>query len=197
MPTTPPVNETIHIAHDANGLDVIGFSLPFPRLLRVEWRRQIDDRVRPRARCRRPASLAPFARRAESPNIPEPSLSETIRPSTPPSHRRAFAGTRCPLGDHMILGILGWIVVGLIVGYIASKAVDLHGDDPKLGVGVAAAGALVSAGLYSLFSGSGVTAWNPWALLFAAIGATTGAVIWHGVRSRYVSRERYVPRKSY
>jgi uncharacterized membrane protein YeaQ/YmgE (transglycosylase-associated protein family) len=97
----------------------------------------------------------------------------------------------------MIVGIISWIVVGLIIGFIASKAVNLHGDDPRLGIGVAAGGAVVAAALYSLFSGSGVTAWNPWGVLFAAIGALTGVVIWHAIRSRYVSRERYVPRKSY
>jgi uncharacterized membrane protein YeaQ/YmgE (transglycosylase-associated protein family) len=97
----------------------------------------------------------------------------------------------------MILGIIGWIVVGLVVGFIASKLVNLRGDDPRLSIGVAVGAAVVAGWLYSMISGAGVTAWNVWGLLFAAIGAVVGAVVWHAVRSRFISHERYVPRKSY
>lgn len=97
----------------------------------------------------------------------------------------------------MLIGIIGWIVIGLIVGFIATKVVNLRGDDPRLGIAVAAGGAIVVAWLYSLISGAGVTAWNPWSLMFAAIGAVIAVVTWHGVRSRYVSHARYTPRSSY
>ena len=97
----------------------------------------------------------------------------------------------------MILGILGWIVIGLIVGFIATKLVDLHGDDPRLGFGVACGGAIVMAALYTMISGAGVSAWNVWSILFAAVGAVAGVVTWHVVRSRYVSREAYTTRRSY
>jgi uncharacterized membrane protein YeaQ/YmgE (transglycosylase-associated protein family) len=97
----------------------------------------------------------------------------------------------------MILGLIGWIVVGVIVGLVASKFVNLRGDDPRLSIGVAAAGAILGGVLYTIASGTSVSAWNPWSILFAAVGAVVGAVAWHAVRSRYVSRERYVPRKSY
>ena len=30
-----------------------------------------------------------------------------------------------------VLSILGWVAAGLLVGFIASKFVDLHGDDPR------------------------------------------------------------------
>jgi len=97
----------------------------------------------------------------------------------------------------MIIGIIGWIVIGLIVGFIATKVVDLHGDDPRLGFGVACGGAIVAAALYTMISGAGVSAWNPWSLLFAAIGAVAAVVTWHAVRSRYVSRESYTTRRSH
>jgi uncharacterized membrane protein YeaQ/YmgE (transglycosylase-associated protein family) len=97
----------------------------------------------------------------------------------------------------MIIGIIGWIVVGLIVGFIARKAVDLHGDDPRLGYAAACGGAIVAAVLYTVISGAGVSPWNVWSLLSAAIGAVAAVVIWHAVRSRYVSRESYTTRRSY
>ncbi len=97
----------------------------------------------------------------------------------------------------MLLGIIGWLVVGLIIGFIASKVADLRGDDPRLGMAVAAGGAIVAGALYSIISGAGVTAWNPWSLIFAAIAALAGAVIWHVVRSRYASKQTYSQRRSY
>jgi uncharacterized membrane protein YeaQ/YmgE (transglycosylase-associated protein family) len=97
----------------------------------------------------------------------------------------------------MFLGLLGWVVVGLIIGFIASKAVNLRGDDPRLGIGVAGGGAILGGFLYTVISGNSVSAWNPSGILFAALGAVAGVVIWHGVRSRFASKAVYVPRKSY
>jgi uncharacterized membrane protein YeaQ/YmgE (transglycosylase-associated protein family) len=97
----------------------------------------------------------------------------------------------------MILGILGWIVVAVVVGFIASKFVNLRGDDPRFGIAAAIGGGIVVALVYRMISGVAVTAWNPRSLLFAGIGAVVGVVIWHAVRSRYISKERYVPRSSY
>jgi hypothetical protein len=92
---------------------------------------------------------------------------------------------------------VGWIVIGSMVGFIVSKMLDLHGDDPRLGIGVSAGGAIVAAAIYTLIRGAGVTPWNPWSMLFAAIGAGAGLGIWHGVRSRYVSRTPQTHRRSY
>ena len=98
----------------------------------------------------------------------------------------------------MIIGVIvGWIAIGLVVGLIASKFVDLHGDDPRLAMGVSCGGAIVAAALYSMISGAGVGAWHGWALFFAALGAGGAVVAWHLVRSRYVSREAYTTRRSY
>ena len=97
----------------------------------------------------------------------------------------------------MFLGLVGWVVIGLIVGFIVSKVLDLHGDDPKLGIAVAGVGAVVGGILYSVISGVEVSAFNPWSILSAAVGAGAGAAVWHGVRSRYVSRAAYTTRRSY
>ena len=97
----------------------------------------------------------------------------------------------------VIVAILEWIIVGAIVGFVASKTVNLRGDDPRLGILTAVGAAVVAAGLYTFFSGAGMGAWRPWALVCAAAGAAAGAATWHAVRSRSISHDRYVPRKSY
>ena len=97
----------------------------------------------------------------------------------------------------MLMGIIGWVVIGLIVGFAVSKAMDLHGDDPRFGIGAAVGGAIVAATLYTLISGAGVTPFNVWSMLFAAVGAAIAVAAWHGVRSRYVSHVPYKRRSSY
>ena len=97
----------------------------------------------------------------------------------------------------MFIGIIGWVIVGLLVGFIVSKVLDLHGDDPRLGIGVAVGGAIVFATLYTIISGAGVTAFNIWSLVFAALGAGAGLAAWHLIRSKYVSHATYTRRRSY
>jgi uncharacterized membrane protein YeaQ/YmgE (transglycosylase-associated protein family) len=82
----------------------------------------------------------------------------------------------------MLIGVVGWIVLGIIAGLIASKVVSLRGDDPKMGICAAAIGALIGGWLYSLFSGSAVTSFNPKSLLFAAVAAVVVLVAFHGWR---------------
>ncbi len=97
----------------------------------------------------------------------------------------------------MIMGVFGWVVVGLLVGFIASKIVNLHGDDPMGGIGVATIAAVVMAAAYTIISGDGVSAWNLWSIIFAAMGAIAGVITWHLVRSRFVSRAPQTSRRSY
>ena len=97
----------------------------------------------------------------------------------------------------MLMGIIGWVVVGLAVGFIVSKVLDLHGDDPLLGIGISLGGAIVFAVLYTVISGAGVSAFNIWSLMFAAVGAGVGTAAWHLIRSKSVSHAPYSRRSSY
>ena len=97
----------------------------------------------------------------------------------------------------VFLTIVEWVVIGLLVGFIVSRAVNLHGDDPRLGMFCAAGVAVLVAAIYTYFSGAGMNPWRPWTLACAAAAALGGAVVWHAVRSRSISHDRYTPRSSY
>ena len=98
----------------------------------------------------------------------------------------------------MIVSIIGWIVAGLVVGFVASKLVNLRGDDPKFGIGAAVGGALVAGVLQRVIGGAAADGgWSAWGLLFAALGAIVGVVIWHAVRSRTISHDHQSRRRSY
>jgi uncharacterized membrane protein YeaQ/YmgE (transglycosylase-associated protein family) len=88
----------------------------------------------------------------------------------------------------MLMGIIGWVIVGLIAGFAASKFVNLRGDDPNIGIGLGGVGAVVGGALYSVISGAGVTAFNIWSLLFACIGAAAAVGTWHAMRRRSAPR---------
>ena len=70
------------------------------------------------------------------------------------------------------MGIIAWIVVGLIAGLLAKLV--MPGDDPG-GIIVTAligmAGALVGGFIVGLLGGSGATGFNIWSILVATLGA--------------------------
>jgi len=84
----------------------------------------------------------------------------------------------------MFIGVVGWVVLGTIAGFIAAKMVDLRGDDPNLGIGIGAAGGLLGGWIYSLYSGMAVTPFNEKSLLSAAAVAVLALLAWHGWRRR-------------
>lgn len=97
----------------------------------------------------------------------------------------------------VFLGILGWVVIGLLVGFLASKVVHLRGDDPRFGMAAAVAGAVIAAVVYVVASGTGLAAWSGLALMWSAVGAAAAAAVWHLVRSRFISHDSYTERRSY
>jgi uncharacterized membrane protein YeaQ/YmgE (transglycosylase-associated protein family) len=83
----------------------------------------------------------------------------------------------------MIFHLLGWSVLGLIAGFIASKMVNLRGDDPRLGFALGAIGAVVAGWIFSAFSIAGVQSFNPWSFITAFAGSIALLVGWHAMRA--------------
>ncbi len=89
-----------------------------------------------------------------------------------------------------------WAVIGLLIGYIASKIVK-SSDGPAIGILVAVGSAVVIGAGCSIIGGNGLAIFTLKALIAAAIGAAASTVIWHAVRSRFVSHEVQSVRRSY
>src|SRR5580700_7766832 len=97
----------------------------------------------------------------------------------------------------MPLVVIGsWIVVGLLIGFVASKIIK-SSDGPAFGIFVAIGSALVFGVVSGIIGGSGVSTFTIKPLIAAAIGGAAGAVVWHLVRSRFVSHEVQTVRRSY
>jgi uncharacterized membrane protein YeaQ/YmgE (transglycosylase-associated protein family) len=69
------------------------------------------------------------------------------------------------------MSILGWIVLGGLAGWLASRIVRGHGLGLLGNIVVGIVGALIGGFLISLLGGSGVTGFNPWSFVVAVIGA--------------------------
>ncbi len=70
------------------------------------------------------------------------------------------------------MGIITWIVVGLIAGLLGKLV--MPGDDPGgiiVTILIGIVGAFIGGFVVSIFGGTGVTGFNIWSIIVATIGA--------------------------
>jgi uncharacterized membrane protein YeaQ/YmgE (transglycosylase-associated protein family) len=82
------------------------------------------------------------------------------------------------------MGIISWIILGLIAGFIGSKIVDRQGQGFWLDIVLGIIGALVGGFLFDLFSATGVTGLNIYSMIVAIIGAIVVLLIYNAVMGR-------------
>ena len=82
------------------------------------------------------------------------------------------------------MGILAWLLLGLIAGFIGSKLVNKSGEGLVLDIVLGVVGAFVGGFIFSFFGHSGVTGLNLYSLLVAVIGAIVVLVVYHAVVRR-------------
>jgi uncharacterized membrane protein YeaQ/YmgE (transglycosylase-associated protein family) len=79
------------------------------------------------------------------------------------------------------MGIISWIVLGLIAGFIGSKIVDSQGQGFWLNIALGIVGALVGGFLFNLFGASGVSGFNLYSMIVAIVGAIVVLLIYNAV----------------
>ena len=77
------------------------------------------------------------------------------------------------------MSIIGWIVLGLIAGFIASHLVNRRGEGLLLDIILGIVGAIVGGWLFELFGAEGVTGFNLYSMVVAVIGAVVVLFIYH------------------
>jgi uncharacterized membrane protein YeaQ/YmgE (transglycosylase-associated protein family) len=82
------------------------------------------------------------------------------------------------------MGILSWLILGLIAGFIASKIVNKSGEGLILDIVLGIIGAVVGGWLFSFFGAAGVTGLNIYSMVVAVIGAIVVLLIYHAVVRR-------------
>jgi len=83
------------------------------------------------------------------------------------------------------MGILGWIIIGALAGWIASM---ITGNNKKMGAGmnilVGIVGGFVGGLLMNLLGGNGITGFNIWSLFVATAGAVILLLIVNAVKRK-------------
>ena len=74
------------------------------------------------------------------------------------------------------MGIIAWIILGLIAGWIASKIMHGEGSGLVMNLVLGVVGAFVGGLIFQALGGAGVTGFNLWSLLVGVIGAII--VLW-------------------
>ena len=82
------------------------------------------------------------------------------------------------------MGILAWIILGLIAGFIGSKIVNKTGEGLILDIVLGVVGAVVGGFIFNMFGGAGVTGLNIYSLIVAVIGAVVVLMIYRVVGRR-------------
>jgi uncharacterized membrane protein YeaQ/YmgE (transglycosylase-associated protein family) len=82
------------------------------------------------------------------------------------------------------MSILGWIILGLIAGFIASKIVNKQGSGIILDIVLGVLGAVVGGWLFSFFGVDGVTGFNIYSMFVAVLGAVLVLWVYHAVTGR-------------
>jgi len=84
------------------------------------------------------------------------------------------------------MSVIGWIILGLISGFIASKIVNKSGQGFFMDIVLGIVGAIVGGVIFSALGIGGITGFNLWSMVVAVIGAIIVLVIYHWVSGRRV-----------
>jgi uncharacterized membrane protein YeaQ/YmgE (transglycosylase-associated protein family) len=82
------------------------------------------------------------------------------------------------------MSIIGWLVLGLIAGFIGSKIVNKSGEGLILDIVLGIVGAFVGGFLFTQFGAAGVTGFNLYSMFVAVVGAIVVLVLYHMIVGR-------------
>jgi len=82
------------------------------------------------------------------------------------------------------MGIISWLVLGLIAGFIASKVVNHTGSGIIMDIVLGVVGAVVGGFIFTFFGANGVTGFNIYSAIVAVIGAIVVLFLSHAIAGR-------------
>ena len=79
------------------------------------------------------------------------------------------------------IGIIAWILVGLIGGFLASKVVNHTGEGLLRDILLGIVGAFIGGFIFRAMGSAGVTGFNLWSILVAFVGAVVFLILYHAM----------------
>jgi uncharacterized membrane protein YeaQ/YmgE (transglycosylase-associated protein family) len=82
------------------------------------------------------------------------------------------------------MGILAWLIVGLIAGYLGSLIVNRSGEGMLRDIVLGIVGAFVGGYIFSMMGSVGVTGLDIRSIMVATVGAVVLLVLYHAIAGR-------------
>lgn len=79
------------------------------------------------------------------------------------------------------MSVIGWIVLGLVAGFIGSKIVNKSGQGLIFDIVLGIVGAVAGGFIFSLLGATGVTGFNIYSLIVAVIGSVVVLWLYHAI----------------
>lgn len=79
------------------------------------------------------------------------------------------------------MSIIGWIILGLVAGFIGSKIVNKSGEGLIRDILLGIVGALVGGFLFTHLGAAGITGFNLYSMFVAVVGAVIILVAYHAI----------------
>ena len=80
-----------------------------------------------------------------------------------------------------MMSLFGWILFGLITGFVASRIVAREGQGCVLNIVLGIVGACVGGFIFNAIGGRGVTGFNLYSMFVAVVGAIVVLIVYHAV----------------
>ena len=85
------------------------------------------------------------------------------------------------------MSLLGWVVMGLLAGFLASLIVNRGGAGLFADILIGMIGSVVGGWLFTQFGEPGVTGFNLYSMFVAVIGAVVVLLVYHAIVGRRVA----------
>lgn len=83
------------------------------------------------------------------------------------------------------MGIIGWIILGGLAGWVASMLAGTNSGQGLFGnIVVGIIGAFVGGFVFSMIGGEGITGFNLWSFFVAVVGAVIALWVWKAMSGR-------------
>ncbi|MGA8690537.1 MAG: GlsB/YeaQ/YmgE family stress response membrane protein [Methyloceanibacter sp.] len=82
------------------------------------------------------------------------------------------------------MSVLGWVLLGLIAGFIGSKIVNRSGQGFLLDIVLGIVGAVLGGFLFTALGATGITGFNLYSMFVAIVGAVVVLWAYHAISGR-------------
>jgi uncharacterized membrane protein YeaQ/YmgE (transglycosylase-associated protein family) len=82
------------------------------------------------------------------------------------------------------MSLVGWILFGLITGFIGSRVVNRRGEGCILNIALGIVGACVGGFIFTSIGGRGISGFDLYSMFVAIIGAIVVLLVYHAVTGR-------------